>query len=56
VRKKRADEGDVDGGGDNNPDGNAVMQFTVITKRGSKQQVRIFVLGLTILSLPTMEW
>jgi regulator of nonsense transcripts 2 len=40
VRKKRADEGDVDGGGDNNPDGNAVMQFTVITKRGSKQQGR----------------
>ncbi|KAG1890392.1 ARM repeat-containing protein [Suillus subluteus] len=40
VRKKRADEGDVDGGGDNNPGGDAVMQFTVITKRGSKQQGR----------------
>ncbi|KAG1878110.1 ARM repeat-containing protein [Suillus subalutaceus] len=40
VRKKRADEGDVDGGGDNNPNGDAVMQFTVITKRGSKQQGR----------------
>ncbi|KAG2345664.1 ARM repeat-containing protein [Suillus weaverae] len=40
LRKKRADEGDVDAGGDNNPDGNSVMQFTVITKRGSKQQGR----------------
>ncbi|KAG2043577.1 ARM repeat-containing protein [Suillus americanus] len=40
LRKKRADEGDVDGGGDNNQDGDAVMQFTVITKRGSKQQGR----------------
>ncbi|KAG2150468.1 ARM repeat-containing protein [Suillus clintonianus] len=40
LRKKRADEGDVDAGGDNNPDGDAVMQFTVITKRGTKQQGR----------------
>lgn len=40
LRKKRADEGDVDVGGDNNPDSNAVMQFTVITKRGGRQQGR----------------
>lgn len=40
LRKKRADEGDVDAGGDNNPDSNAVMQFTVITKRGGRQQGR----------------
>lgn len=40
LRKKLADEGDVDAGGDNIPDGNAVMQFTVITKRGSKPQGR----------------
>lgn len=40
LRKKRADEGDVDAGGDNNPDSNALMQFTVITKRGGRQQGR----------------
>lgn len=40
LRKKRADEGDVDAGGDSNPDSNAVMQFTVITKRGGRQQGR----------------
>jgi regulator of nonsense transcripts 2 len=56
LRKKRADEGDVDAGGDNNPDSNAVMQFTVITKRGGRQQVRIFLLNLTILSSSTMGW
>ncbi|KAG1770430.1 ARM repeat-containing protein [Suillus occidentalis] len=56
LRKKRADEGDVDAGGDNNQDSSAVMQFTVITKRGGRQQVRIFVLSLTILSSSTMGW
>ncbi|KAG1734757.1 ARM repeat-containing protein [Suillus paluster] len=40
LRKKRVEEGDVDAGGDNNSDGNAVMHFTVITKRGSKPQSR----------------
>lgn len=54
LRKKRADEGDVDAGGDNKPDGDAVMQFTVITKRGSKQQGRhLFVPAESALAVHT---
>lgn len=39
LRKKRADEGDADTGLDNDLEGKGVMNFTVITKRGNKQQV-----------------
>jgi regulator of nonsense transcripts 2 len=39
VRKKRVDEADEDDGSQTN--GHDVMSFTVITKRGNKQQVRI---------------
>lgn len=35
VRKKRPEEGDEDEGIDEN-----VMQFTIVTKRGTKHQVR----------------
>jgi regulator of nonsense transcripts 2 len=50
LRKKRVDEGEADTGLDNDPEGKDVMQFTVITKRGTKQQVRIVITISTIFS------
>lgn len=41
MRKKRIDEQEAEGEVPTNP-GGAVMNFTVITKRGNKQQVELF--------------
>ncbi|KAF9227255.1 ARM repeat-containing protein [Gyrodon lividus] len=41
ARKKRTDDNEADGDGEGNgADGESVMRFTVITKKGNKQQTR----------------